>query len=39
MGKLNKDLSFEEQMKIILEEVSEEREYLNSLYFDPAPII
>lgn len=39
MRKFNKDLSFEEQMKTIREEVSEEKEYLNSLYFDPTPII
>ncbi|MNP53207.1 hypothetical protein D3C76_1476600 [compost metagenome] len=39
MRKLNKDLSFEEQMKIIQEEVNAEKEYLNSLDFDPTPII
>ncbi|GLX66590.1 hypothetical protein [Paenibacillus glycanilyticus] len=39
MTKFNKDLSFDEKMKIVQKEVSEEKEYLNHLSFDPKPVI
>lgn len=39
MKKFDKDLSFEERMKIIQAEVAEEKEFLKNLSFDPTAII